>query len=79
MMNLLFRSIKENQNLDALEESDDEDEFQTETQNQFVFMDKEYKMLCQFNNNFKKWFPLKVNDDGIVVKQTELTTNKIFI
>jgi len=53
-MNKLFRNIKENDNLDLLEESDDEDE------KQFVYLDREYKMLCSYNKKFKKWVPLNV-------------------
>jgi hypothetical protein len=60
MMNSLFRIIKENNNLDALEESDDEEEFQDERDDRFVHLEKEYKMLCKFNSKFKKWYPVKV-------------------
>jgi len=60
MMNRLFRKIKENQNLDALEESDDEDEFQSEKEDKFVFLDKSFKMNCVYNAKFKKWSPVSV-------------------
>ncbi len=60
MMNQLFRNIKENQNLDALEESDDEEEFQNDRDDRFVHLDRSYRMICQFNYKFKKWFPVKV-------------------
>jgi hypothetical protein len=63
MMNKLFRIIKENENLDALEESDDEDEFENENVDKFVYLDKSYKMVCQFNHKFKKWTPLKLADE----------------
>ena len=36
MMNTIFRNIKENDNLDALEESDDEDEFENIDLDKFV-------------------------------------------
>jgi hypothetical protein len=62
MMNRLFRNIKENQNLDALEESDDEEEFQDEREDRFVHLERSYNMLCQFHYKFKKWFPVKVAD-----------------
>jgi len=45
MMNKLFRIIKENINLDALEESDDEDEFETSKIDKFVKLDISYKMV----------------------------------
>jgi hypothetical protein len=60
MMNKLFRNIKENANLDALEESDDEDEFEDDRDDQFVFMDKSYKMVCAYNHKFKKWAPVRL-------------------
>lgn len=59
LLNSLFRNIKENKNLDALEESDDEDEFQQDD-NQYVFHDREIKMTCVFNRKFQKWTPLCV-------------------
>jgi hypothetical protein len=60
MMNRLFRNIKENQNLDALEESDDEAEFQNEKDDKFVFLDKSIKMHCVYNAKFRKWTPVSV-------------------
>ena len=61
MMNQLFRKIKENANLDALEESDDEDEFENDRDDQFVFLDKSYKMVCAYNHKFKKWAPVRLD------------------
>lgn len=63
MMNKLFRIIKENENLDALEESDDEEEFENENIDKFVHLDKSYKMVCQFNHKFKKWMPIKIANE----------------
>ena len=62
MMNKLFRNIKENQNLDALEESDDEEEFENERADKFVYLERSLKMVCQFNHKFKKWSPIKIAD-----------------
>ena len=53
MMNSLFRNIKENRNLDALEESDDEDESLTP----LVDLNKCVKMVCTFSHRFKRWQP----------------------
>jgi hypothetical protein len=73
MMNKLFRNIKENQNLDALEESDDEDEFEDERADRFVDLNKEYNMKCKYNYKFKKWYPIcVVNMDTPVVKKDEI-------
>jgi hypothetical protein len=60
IMNKLFRKIKENENLDALEESDDEEEFENEKEDRFVYLDKTYNMVCLFNNKFKKWYPVRI-------------------
>ena len=64
MMNRLFRKIKENANLDALEESDDEAEFEDDRPDKFVFLDKTYNMVCIWNNKFKKWAPIRVAQKG---------------
>jgi hypothetical protein len=58
LLNKLFRNIKENNNLDALEESDDEEEFENEKEDRFVFLEKEYKFKCVYNYKFKKWTPI---------------------
>ena len=62
MMNQIFRIIKENNDLDALEESDDENEFENSNVDKFVHLDKSYKMICNFNNKFKKWVPIKITE-----------------
>ena len=73
MMNKLFRIIKENDNLDALEESDDEEEFENENIDKFVHLDKSYKMICQFNHKFKKWVPIKLaNEEDKVITNQDL-------
>jgi len=60
MMNTLFRNIKENDNLDALEESDDDEEFENNKIYKFVYLERSYKMMCIFNTKFKKWVPIKL-------------------
>ena len=54
MMNALFRNIKENRNLDALEESDDEDEALIP----LVDLNKRMRMSCTFSARFKRWQPV---------------------
>ena len=77
-MNQLFRKIKENDNLDALEESDDEDEFEDDRADKFVNLEKSYKMYCVYNNKFKKWVPNKIaNENSSLVNRKEL--NEIYI
>ena len=58
-MNALFRNIKENKSLDALEESDDEEEFENTNIDKFVDLTKKIKMKCIFNYKFKKWTPVE--------------------
>ena len=60
LMNKLFRNIKENRNLDALEESDDEEEFENIQIDKFVDLNKIYKMRCNFNYKFQAWVPVQV-------------------
>jgi hypothetical protein len=60
MMNRLFRIIKENDRLDALEESDEEEEFENPDPFKFVHLNKSYNMMCEYNRKFKKWVPIKV-------------------
>lgn len=60
MMNKLFRNIKENFDLDKLEESDDEDEFENSNVDKFVYLNTAFKMKCHYNKKFKKWVPVEV-------------------
>jgi hypothetical protein len=60
MLNKLFRNIKENASLDALEESDGEEEFEDVREDKFVYLDRVYNMVCEYNYKFKKWTPLRV-------------------
>jgi hypothetical protein len=78
MMNKLFRNIKENNNLDTLEESDDEDEFENDKEDRFVYLDREFNMLCSYNYKFKKWTPLKLADKNMkIVNFNELTLTSL--
>jgi hypothetical protein len=74
MMNKLFRNIKENENLDLLEESDDEEEFENENIDRFVDINKSMLMICKFNHKFKKWYPIKeyTGKTQIVTDKNEL-------
>lgn len=75
MMNKLFRNIKENTNLDLLEESDDEEEFENGNIDRFVSLDKKINMVCNYNYKFKKWVPIKVVDSQInckIIDQNDL-------
>lgn len=60
MMNKLFRNIKENYNLDAIEESDNEEEFEDSRQDKYVYLDRTFKMKCEYNHKFKRWMPVSL-------------------
>jgi len=88
MMNRLFRNIAENQSLDALEESEDETEFENTEPDKYVSLHREYIMMCRFHKRFCRWVPFHVvtaaGAAGVVtdqqVKQHEfryLTTRRI--
>jgi hypothetical protein len=66
MMNKIFRIIKENNNLDALEESDDEEEFNNDKIDKFLQQNIEYKMICSLNKRFKRWVPIKITTEPII-------------
>lgn len=61
-LNGLFRKIRENKNLDYIEESDDEEEFQNIEEDRYVDLKKVLLMECVFHFKFKKWIPIKVVD-----------------
>ena len=60
LLNTIFRNIRENQCLDIIEESDDEDEFEDVREDRFVDLKKECIMECYFHFKFKKWVPISV-------------------
>ena len=59
-MNGLFRNIRENRNLDYIEESDDEEDFEDTRLDKYVNSEKTLIMECIFHKKFKKWIPVKV-------------------
>ena len=71
LMNSLFRNIKESNNLDLLEESDDDEEFENMNEGRYNLNKKIY-MKCRFNKKFKLWEPLQVSK-----KTTLLTSEEI--
>ena len=72
-MNNIFRNIKENKNLDLLEESDSEDEFQDTSKNKFVDTEKFAIMQCAYNYKFKKWVPEKVINTQNIINKKDLS------
>lgn len=64
-MNSIFRDIKENRNLDLLEESDDDEEFENISEDKFVNLEKIVIMNCVYNVKFKKWEPIEICHSSI--------------
>ena len=70
-MNNLFRTIKENKNLDLLEESDDDEEFENINEDKFVDLTKTLVMKCVYMSKFRKWKPVSIapKDAKIITKK----------
>lgn len=62
-MNKHFRNIKENNNIDYIEESEDEDDFQNIDIDRFVDLDKELIFECEYKHKFKRWAPKRIIKD----------------
>jgi hypothetical protein len=62
-MNSIFRKIRENQNLDYIEESDDEDDFENMDETKYVDLEKVANIECAFHSKFKKWTPVRIVGD----------------
>lgn len=77
MMNKLFRNIKENINLDAIEESDDEDEFQDNREDKYVYLDRSFKMKCEYNSKFKRWCPIEVENEENIVDRLSISISNL--
>jgi hypothetical protein len=77
-MNSLFRNIKENKNIDYIEESEDESDFENTSEDKYVDLNKTYNIECSFNNKFKKWVPIRViNEPNKVVHISKLVNDYI--
>ena len=57
-MNTLFRRVRENQNLDWIEESDDETSLNG-NESATPFLSEQHRLItCRFHPKFRKWIPL---------------------
>jgi hypothetical protein len=77
MMNRLYRNITENERLDTMEESEDEDDFENTEPDKYVTLSKEYKMVCRFNKRFCKWVPVEVTPTGNVITAQQVKQHEI--
>ena len=62
MLNGIFRNVVENNNLDALEESDDEDEFENIAEDKFIVNPEGKSMEMRRDPKFGGWIPVKIVD-----------------
>ena len=62
MMNTLLRNVKENENMDALEESDDEEAFENPEEDAALDLAKSVNVLCEYSPKFKKWIPMNKSE-----------------
>jgi hypothetical protein len=60
MLNKIFRNIPENENLDCLEESDDEETFENIDDTKHVNLNEIKRFKCVYNNHFKQWKPIEM-------------------
>ena len=63
-LNSIFRNIKENINIDYIEESDDEEEFQNIAPDKYV-KNIVIKMKCKFLPKFNSWEPISRSNENI--------------
>ena len=82
-MNNLFRTIKENSNLDLLEESDCEEEFENIDLSKYVNLEQSYIIECIYNKKFKKWIPINLAINNNIINYNKINfiikKNKIFL
>jgi hypothetical protein len=65
MMNGIFRHIVENECLDKVEESEDEEDFENIRDDKYVDLEKRVLMECVFHQKFKKWVPVIAVDPNL--------------
>lgn len=75
-MNSLFRKIKENSNLDLLETSDSEDDFENINNDKYVDLQKSINIEYKYNKIFKKWIPVNISNNNTISK-TDIIKYKI--
>lgn len=72
LMNGIFRNIKENENLDSLEESEDEEEFEDISPSKFVDLQKSCLMRCVYIGRFGGWKPEKLAETGHICAANDI-------
>ena len=78
MMNEIFRNIRENKNIDYIEVSEDEEDFENITFDKHVNIHKSVPFECIYSRKFKKWIPVsKIKEDNKIVHIGKLVRNYI--
>lgn len=77
IMNRLFRNIRENENIDYIEESDTEEDFENLDCTRYVDLDKEIYMECVFHEKFRKWQPMSISSRENVVDIEKLIRKSV--
>lgn len=75
-MNTLFRNIRENNNLDLIEESEDEEDFENTNIDKNVYLEKKFKFKCVYNRKYKLWIPLEISKEKIASKKDIFSIEK---
>ena len=73
-MNSIFRNIVENKNIDLIEESEDEDDFEITDERKFM-KDVNTYIDCKYSDKFKMWIP--ISQAKITILETKETIRKI--
>jgi hypothetical protein len=76
LMYIFFRNINDNDNFDKLEEIDNEEEFQDCREDKYVYLDRSFKINCEYNSKFKKWCPVSLADKRERIVLSTLIQNK---
>jgi hypothetical protein len=77
-MNAHFRTINENANLDCVEESEDEDDFQNTSLDKYVDLNREALIECEYKSKFRRWVPKRIvkhHDTKRIVNISNLVRN----
>jgi hypothetical protein len=78
-MNRLFRNIRENENLDYIEESDDDEDFQNIEQDKYVDLKRTLNMECIFHSKFKRWIPSRIApNNSKIIHISRLVKNYVY-
>lgn len=76
LLNSIFRNIKESTNLDLLEESDDDDDFENTSDNKYN-LDNTVYMDCTFNKKFNSWEPVHISKHKKLLTSEEIKNLEI--